>query len=124
MKSSFVRVAGLIVVLVMALQGIAQAHVFVDHADPKVGSENAQSPTEVKIYFTGELDPSFSSMEVLDSTGKQIDKKDCKVDAKDKTLLVVSLPALPAGTYKVVWHVMCAERHKTKGDFKFAVEPS
>jgi methionine-rich copper-binding protein CopC len=122
MNSSFIKIAGLIAVLVLALQGSALAHVVLDHADPKVGSENAKAPTEVKIYFSDDIEPSLSSMEVLDASGQQVDKKDCKVDAKDKTLLVVSLPALPAGTYKVVWHVVCTQTHKIKGDFRFVVK--
>ena len=44
-------------------------------------------------------------------------------DEKDAKELIVSLPDLPAGTYKVVWHVLSVDTHKTQGDFKFTVQP-
>lgn len=112
----------LFIILLMAICSRASAHVYPDHADPKVGSEIGASPKEVKIWFTGGIEPSFSSMEVLDANGKQVDKKDAKVDANDNTLLVVSVQQLPPGTYKVVWHVVATDTHKTKGDFKFVVK--
>ena len=100
----------------------AWAHVAFDHADPKVGSKIAQSPTEVTIWFSDDVDPSLCSIEIFDASGKQVDKKDAHVDAKDKTAVVVSLPALAAGTYKVVWRAACVDKHKVKGNFKFEVK--
>jgi hypothetical protein len=101
----------------------AQAHAFLDHAEPKVGSEVEKAPTEIKIWFTQEIEPAFSSIQVLDSTGKQIDKQDTHLDEKDKTLLIVTVPDLAAGEYKVVWSVVSRDTHHTHGDFKFTVKP-
>jgi methionine-rich copper-binding protein CopC len=101
----------------------AFAHALLDHADPRVGSTVAKPPSVVDIWFTQEPEPSFSRIEVYDSDGKQVDGKDTHVDEKDPKQLIVSLPNLPAGTYKVVWHVVSADTHKTQGDFKFSVKP-
>lgn len=100
----------------------ALAHVSFDHADPKVGSKVGQSPTEVRIWFSDDVEASCCGIEVLDADGKQVDKCDCHVDAKDKTEIVVSLPPLAAGTYKVVWRAACVDKHKVKGSFKFQVK--
>jgi len=110
------------VVLLTACE-YAQAHVFLDHAEPKVGSHFRGSPKEVKIWFTGDVESAFSKIEVFGGDGAEIDKKDSHVDAKDKTLLIVSLPPLVAGEYKVVWHAVATDTHKTSGDFKFTIEP-
>jgi len=107
---------------VLALGTSALAHAFVDHADPKVGSTVGNAPATVSIWFTQEPEPAFSRIEVYDSEGKQIDKKDTRADEKDAKELVVSLPDLPPGTYKVVWHVLSIDTHKTQGDFKFTVQ--
>lgn len=107
----------------LTFQSISQAHAFLDHADPKVGSEVNQSPTEIKIWFTQEIEPAFSSIQLLDSSGKQIDKKDTHLDDKDKKLLIVSVPQLQPGEYKVVWSVVSRDTHHTHGDFKFTVKP-
>jgi hypothetical protein len=108
---------------VMLLQGWADAHAFLDHAEPRVGATVAESPTEVRVWFTEKVEPAFSGVEVQDADGKRVDKKDCHQDEKDKTLLIVTVPTLAAGKYKVVWHVVCVDTHKTKGDFRFTVKP-
>jgi hypothetical protein len=109
--------------LLLAGTASAWAHAFLDHADPKVGSEVAQSPTEVKLWFTQELEPAFSTLTVADAQGQEVDKKDAHLDAKDATLLIVSVPTLAAGIYTVNWQVVSKDTHKTQGSFKFTVKP-
>jgi copper resistance protein C len=93
-------------ILFFAAQSQAWAHAFLDHADPKVGSTLTNAPIEVKIWFTQSVEPVFSSVIVQDDKGKEVDKKNMRQDDKDKTLLIVSVPSLPDGTYTVVWHVV------------------
>lgn len=111
-----------VLLLSLALPAFVSAHANLDHAEPKVGSTVNQSPKEVKIWFSQSVEPAFSTIEVFDSAGKEIDKKDSRADKTDKTLLIVSVPALDAGSYKVVWHVVSTDTHKTHGDFKFTVK--
>lgn len=122
MKTNSIQRWTLVGVIFLALQSTAWAHAFLDHADPKVGSTVTNSPTEVKIWFTQELEPAFSSIEVKNAAGGEVDKKDVRLDDKDKTLLVVSLPQLPAGTYTVTWHVVSEDTHRTQGSFEFTVK--
>jgi len=122
MKTNSIQRWSLICAVFLALQSTAWAHAFLDHAEPKVGSTVTNSPTEVKIWFTQELEPAFSSIEVQNAQGKEVDKKDVHVDAKDKSLLEVSLPQLPAGTYTVAWHVVSVDTHRTQGHFEFTVK--
>jgi methionine-rich copper-binding protein CopC len=112
----------LAVVLWLALQSSSRAHAFLDHAEPKVGSTSAHSPAEIKAWFTQNLEPAFSTLEVQDAQGKQVDKKDAHLDAKDKSLFLVSLPPLSAGTYTVIWHVVSVDTHRTQGRFKFTIQ--
>jgi hypothetical protein len=107
--------------LAVAMGSAAFAHAFLDRASPAVGGVVAQSPSEVRIWFTQKLEPSFSSIEVLDSGGQRVDQEDAKVDAQDATLLRASLKSLPPGTYKVVWHVVSTDTHATSGNFVFTV---
>jgi methionine-rich copper-binding protein CopC len=100
---------------------LAQAHAFLDHAEPRVGSTVKGSPSVVKAWFTEELEPAFSKIQVFDATGKEIDKKDVKVDSADKSLMSVSVPNLPAGAYKVVWSAVAVDTHHTTGTFTFKV---
>jgi copper resistance protein C len=108
--------------MLLALPTLAWAHAFLDHADPKVGSAVTTAPTEMKAWFTQELEPAFSKLEVQDAQGKEVDKKDTHLDPKDKTLLIVSLPQLAPGTYTVAWHVVSTDTHATQGHFEFTVK--
>jgi copper resistance protein C len=112
----------LVCALFMGLQSTAWAHAFLDHSDPKVGSTVTNSPGEVKIWLTQEVEPAFSSIEVKNAQGEEVDKKDVHVDAKVKSLLEVSLPQLPAGTYTVIWHVVSVDTHRTQGQFEFTIK--
>lgn len=112
----------IVVLAAIAFPMAALAHVSFDHADPKVGSKVDQPPTEVRIWFSDDVDASLCGIEVLDANGNQVDKKDCHVDAKDKSEVIVSLPPLGVGSYKVVWRAACVDKHKVKGSFKFQVK--
>jgi copper resistance protein C len=111
----------LTIVFTLAGTLLAQAHAFLDHADPKVGSTITGSPSVVKIWFTEELEGAFSKIQVFDATGKEIDKKDVQVDSTDKSLMSVSVPTLATGTYKVKWSAIAVDTHHTTGAFTFTV---
>lgn len=108
--------------LAMTCTSLVQAHAFLDHADPRVGSTVTGSPSSVKIWFTEELEGAFSKIEVFDSQGHEVDQKDSKVDHQEASLMTVSLTPLPAGTYKVVWHAVATDTHHTTGSFPFTVK--
>jgi methionine-rich copper-binding protein CopC len=99
------------------------AHAFLDHARPAVGSTVHGSPAQLKLWFTQRLEPAFSAAQVLDHSGKRVDKADARVDASDATVLLLSLPPLAPGTYRVTWRVLSVDTHVTEGDFTFDVAP-
>jgi copper resistance protein C len=98
-----------------------EAHAFLKDAEPGVGSTVQTSPNEVRIRFTENIEPAFSSIQVFDASGKEVDKRDVHLDRSDRTLLYVSLPGLRAGIYKVVWRVVSVDTHVTNGSFTFRV---
>jgi hypothetical protein len=100
----------------------AFAHAFPDHAQPAVGGTVSPAPSEVKIWFTGKLEPAFSKLDVHDASGAAVDRGDATVDSQDATLMHVSLKPLPAGTYKVHWHAVSVDTHATDGTFSFTVK--
>lgn len=110
-------------VLLLLGGGEAGAHAWLDYAVPAVGSTVQAPPSEVRLRFTQELEPAFSSVRVTDPSGRQVDKGDARVDAGDRTLLRVSVPPLSPGSYKVNWRVLSIDTHVTEGDFTFRVAP-
>lgn len=109
-------------ILFLIIQSQAWAHAFLDHSDPKVGSTITSSPAIIKIWFTQSLEPAFSTIDVQDAQGNEVDKKNTHLDDKDQTLLIVSVPQLPDGTYTVTWHVTSVDTHRTQGHFEFTVK--
>ena len=101
--------------------GQVEAHAFLRDAEPAVGSTVQTSPKEVRIRFTENIEPAFSSIQVFDASGKEVDKRDVQLDRSDHALLRVSLPRLGAGIYKVVWRVVSVDTHVTNGNFTFRV---
>jgi len=114
--------AGVIVLLAMAMR--VDGHAFMVHAQPRVGSKVKKAPAEVRIWFSEPVKPTLSKVEVFDGSGKQVDKKDTRLDRGNRALLRLSLPPiLAAGTYKVIWRVTSADTHVTSGDFRFQIVP-
>ena len=102
--------------------GAAWGHAFLDHAEPRVGSTVKSPPSRVRVWFTQELEPAFSTLEVAGERGERVDQGPAKVDASNQALLQVPLKPLGPGTYRVKWRVLSVDTHVTEGDFTFRVE--
>src|SRR5437773_9296806 len=107
--------------IVLTGAGRVEAHAFLKDAEPGVGSTIQASPSEVRIRFTENIEPAFSSIQVFDASGKEVDKRDVHLDRSDHALLHISLPRLDAGIYKVVWRVISVDKHVTNGSFTFRI---
>jgi copper resistance protein C len=99
----------------------AQAHAFLDHASPAVGSTVPAAPDAVTMWFTQELEPAFTTATVTDASGNTVDAGPAQVDPKDPTELRVALKKLSPGTYTVSWHALSVDTHTTTGHFTFTV---
>ena len=108
------------ILLVVMAGSAAQAHAFLDHAEPRVGSTVPTAPREVSLSFTQNVEPAFSSVEVSDANGARVDLGKPSISAG---VMRVGLKPLSPGTYKVRWHVLSVDTHTTEGSFSFHVGP-
>jgi methionine-rich copper-binding protein CopC len=115
-------VISLALALLCALPELSFGHAFPDHSDPRVGSTVSGSPSQVRIWFDGDIEPVFSTIMVHSADGRMIDKRDGHVDTKDSTLLEVSVPPLSPGQYLVIWSVIARDGHHTMGQYTFTVK--
>ncbi len=88
-----------------------------DHASPAVGSTVTTAPARITLTFTEQLEPSFSGATVVNGSGERVD---AGARASGATLQIYLKP-LPPGTYKVNWHVLSVDTHKTQGSYSFSV---
>ncbi len=120
---SVVRLRAAMVLAALLLgAGVAWGHAFLDHAEPRVGSTVKSPPAQVRAWFTQELEPAFSTLEVVNQSGERVDRGPVQVDAASRALLQVPLKPLGPGTYRVKWRVLSVDTHVTEGDFTFRVE--
>lgn len=96
-----------------------QGHAFLDHAEPRVGSSVPTAPRQLSLFFTQDLEPAFSAMEVQNSAGARVDQG--KPRFGPANAMHIALKPLPVGTYKVSWHVLSVDTHTTEGSFSFHV---
>ena len=98
------------------------AHAFPDHSEPRVGSTVTVPPSQVRIWFDGEIEPVFSTIKVEDVDKRRVDKGDGRVNPQDGRVLEASVPPLPPGKYRVYWSVVARDGHRTEGDFPFRIQ--
>jgi hypothetical protein len=101
---------------------VALAHAFLDHASPAVGSSVPDSPPNVTLWFTQDLEPAFSSAEVTNEAGQRVDLGK-EIPQGSPAELQIGLKPLPPGTYLVSWRVVSVDTHPTEGTFTFDIKP-
>jgi hypothetical protein len=102
--------------------GPAVAHSGLQRAEPPVESKLKRPPTEVKLYFTGRLEPAYSNVRVTDDQGAEVDLQDSRVDPSNPLLLRATLRPLERGAYAVIWRVLSVDGNVTEGRYTFRVE--
>ena len=113
----------LVVIWALAVAGPAWGHAFLERAEPRVGSTVKAAPTQVRAWFTQNLEPAFSTLEVANERGERVDQGVTQPDPGNPAALQIALKPIGAGTYRVKWRVLSVDTHVTEGDFTFKVQP-
>jgi methionine-rich copper-binding protein CopC len=98
----------------------AWAHAALTSAAPGVGAVVGSAPSEVAIEFDAEL-ADGSAITVHDGDGKQVDDGHPHLAGADRRRLAVGLTTPQPGTFRVDWHAIDKESHKTQGHYAFRV---
>jgi copper resistance protein C len=98
--------------------GAAYAHAHLQRSEPRDGSTVIPAPNQVALWFSESLQPAFSGVEVRDAQGDRVDQGEPQISGAS---MRIGLKALSPGMYKVNWHVLSVETHKTHGTVSFTV---
>jgi len=99
----------------------AMAHAFLQHASPSAGATLAAAPGEIALEFSESLEPVFSGVEVTDAAGRNVEAASSVTDG---TAMRVALrAALAPGRYRVRWHAVSVDSHRTEGAYDITVKP-
>jgi copper transport protein len=100
-------------------------HAQYDHSNPPANARlpSGHSPTLVQVWFTEQVDPSFSKLAVFNQQRHGVDLGNSHIASNNPFSLIISLhPGLPDGAYTVVFHTVSAEDgHEVTSGFSFVV---
>lgn len=106
-----------------ALGLAADAHAFLDHASPRVGSVVTAAPARLQLWFTQGLVTPFCRVTVTGPPGFGGAGPVEPAPGDAESLTVALRSPTPPGVYTVRWRVLSVDTHITEGDFRFTVRP-
>jgi len=98
----------------------AMAHAFLDRAAPAAGENLRAAPTRIELHFTEPLEPAFSAVTVTDENGHDMGAGPPAIGGSEMDL---PLKTLAPGRYRVSWHAVSVDTHRTEGKYNFLVLP-
>jgi len=98
----------------------ALAHAMLEQASPAAGAVVHGTPKRVTLSFSEALEPAFSNIAVNDVAGHDVAAAPSSVSG---TKMEVALRPLRPGSYRVTWHALSVDTHRTQGAFSFTVAP-
>jgi copper resistance protein C len=111
------------ILVALAIAGFAapaMAHAFLRHASPGAGAVLADAPKEIVLEFSEPLEPAFSGVSVTDAAGRDVEAAPAAISG---TTMRVALKALAPGRYRVRWHAVSVDTHRTEGAYDITVKP-
>jgi copper transport protein len=89
-------------------------------SDPPSGSVLATAPESVRLWFSEDVAPDFTSVRLVDQRGREV--SGTHLDSADPRQVEVALPHLDNGAYAVVWRVLAEDDgHQTSGTIAFSI---
>ncbi len=114
----------IIVLLVTALliNNLVLAHANLVRSEPPPNSVLATSPSEIRMWFSEPLEPTFSKINIRDKDGNILNTPEAQIDRSDPTQMSIQLDKLPDGLYTVVWRSLSsADGHPSLGSFPIVI---
>lgn len=112
-------VGAIALVGLVAFAPVAQAHAVLESSDPSDASTLIAGPEIVTLTFTESPDVRYSSIKVLDTSGRAVHVGAATGNART---LRVAVGTLSKGVYTVTWRVLSrVDGHVTGGAFAFGV---
>ena len=98
----------------------ALAHAFLERAVPTAGESLRTGPAKIELNFSETLEGAFSAIAVTDAGGHDVSAGPSVVNG---TALILPLKPLKPGRYRVSWHAVSVDAHRTEGKYNFVVAP-
>lgn len=101
----------------------ASAHAHLKSSAPAAGATVA-APAEIALGFTEGVNASFTGVAVTGPGAVPVPTGPARPGPGGAATLAVPVAgALAPGAYRVEWHALAIDGHKTEGSFTFTVKP-
>ena len=113
----------LALMLTLLFPVVVSAHAILLRSDPPKDAVLSTPPRGVRMWFSEDLNPAFSTAVVINAANKRIDNHDAHISASDTKEMDLTLPRnLPPDVYIVIWRTDSAvDGHVLRGSFIFSV---
>ncbi len=108
----------------LLLPATSEAHAILLQSDPANSAILKSPPSQVRMWFSEDLNPTISTAQVINGTNRQrVDTQDAHVPSNNSREMDLSLSAnLAPGVYIVIWRTQSADDgHVLSGSFLFSV---
>lgn len=121
MRQKLILLIGLATLL--TFRAVSAHEVTFIQSDPMNGAIIAQAPAQIHAQFGEELQTGVSILQVFNADGQRVDSGNGQVDLTDPdhASLVVRLPSLPDGAYRVRWYIVLLDGDASESSFSFFV---
>lgn len=119
-KQSFLKL--LILIAMLAASPAAFSHAKYVSTNPAPRSVVTRSPESIRILFTQQLEPTYSTIVVKSSNGLLVSANKAVVDPTNNKRLILSLPHLKPGKYTVIYKILSLDGHVIDSSYKFRIK--
>ena len=112
-------VVALLLALIFAQR--AEAHATLVRSTPPAGATLDAAPKELVLEFSEDLDPGFSTVQLLNSSNQVVNPGPGAIDPATPRVLRLALGALPKGGYIANWRVRSVDSHVSQGTVPFGI---
>ncbi len=112
-----------VVALLLALVFVqrAEAHATLVRSTPSAGATLEAAPKELVLEFSEDLDPGFSTVQLLNSSNQVVNPGPGVIDPGAPRVLRLALGTLPKGGYVANWRVRSVDTHVSQGTVPFGI---
>lgn len=123
MKARIVRTISLVILALVFVYSAGYAHAVLVSSTPKNNATVKSSPAKVTLNFDSRIEKQLSQVVLRDKTSRKMPLKTPKGGYKAGKInqLIVPLPKLKSGTYRLEYRVLATDGHLTPGAIRFTV---
>jgi copper resistance protein C len=104
--------------------GEAFAHAQLVSETPAANAVLTSAPTSLTLKFSEAVELKFTGVAITGADKSAVATDAASLDPKDASTFIVPLKGtLASGKYRVQWHALARDGHKTNGSFSFTIAP-